>query len=351
MKIGARFNVEYVVDGTVLAGSIDQRQFATATAQIVVRLETDLRLHLGLYPDIAQFAYDADTFELLIPLLSQEWISTPLRPSENRLLEQACRTGEINVRLISENEEHTLHATVIYSDRWTSSGSSTWSPPSERDRLLLPVGRDGAALMHPNGTRVQKIRSEPAEHVLKLRNLVLPRRSTCVFCNRLHPESREHVVPDWAREEDERGVTVEACEPCNNSLSELESDVADISRRGAALADTLERLIVGAWSIKTIWTISKSLSIDPLDGSGDEYVAALLGRKSTDPGRAEITGIFSTVEPSSDAGFIRFQTSQSSESWVMLRVRNLITSIYFTRPPPTPSVSPESAGTEYRISH
>lgn len=333
MNLAVRYRIEYLLDGTVLEGIVDQRQYAVATAQIVMYLEDCPELFLNLYPDIIEYSYDDDALELLIPALSTEWIETPIRPEENPRLMRACQTGELSLRIVTPFEERAFRASHALSGRWMSENPDSWMPSNVRERLLIRIGRDGTPSAHDAATKVHTIQEAPAdgEHLIVLKNLVLPPRSTCIFCDALQPDTREHALPAWATEPDSTGITVESCGRCNNGLSQLEHAVSDISRRDSSDLSPGERLLVGEWAIKTIWVIGKALGVDPLRGSGDDLVSRLIGasapRSSTSS--HQIREVYSSVESSESLSFLKYSGAATTTPWALLRVANLVTSVWF----------------------
>jgi hypothetical protein len=326
VKLPVRYRIQYTIDGTVLDGEVTQRQYAVATPEIVMRFETDRDLHFPLFPDLAEYAAHGDTLELLVPLLSASWFEVPIRLSENPRLKQACETGEITLRLMSSSGECLLRASDMRSQRWRSPNPESWRPPAIRDRLLIQLGRDGVPHPHPGAAKVRPIQeAESSERLIVLHKLRLPERSTCVFCGHGAAVSREHAVPDWARRSGDIGITVRACVPCNNGLSKLEEDVADICRRGPSELSAGERFIAAVWAIKTIWVLGRALDIDPLQGAGEELVSRLT--RAAPPaaiGPNSIREIYSSFEISASVNFLRY-----TDDWVMLCVANLVTSVWF----------------------
>ena len=77
VNLAVRYSIRYTVDGTALEGEVSLRQYALASAEIVMTFETERDLGLGLYPDIAEYSFDDQVFELLIPTLQ----SSGSRPS------------------------------------------------------------------------------------------------------------------------------------------------------------------------------------------------------------------------------------------------------------------------------
>ncbi len=327
-----RYAIEYTIEGTVLEGELTRRQYAVAAAQIVMEIDTDLPLHLALHPDIAQYSFDDESIDLVIPMLSAEWIETPIRLGENPRLKSACVAGEISLRLVTPTEERVLHATHAGASRWLSGDPGRWSPPTTRDRLLIQVGLDGMLNSHPNASKVRVVEeSTEGDHLTLLRDLVLPERSACIFCDMPQPETREHVLPAWATPEGETGITVACCYRCNNHLSGLEMEVSEISRRGTADLTEGERLLVAQWALKTIWALGKALGTDPLRGSGDEFISRLMELGSgTTPGEPQymITDIYTSVEASEPWSALHYCDSGDESAWAMLRVVNLVTSVW-----------------------
>lgn len=329
MNLSVRFRVEYVVDGTVLHGAVDQRQFGVCTARVVMTIDTERDLVLAMHPDIAEYSYSDNTLELLLPLLSSEWIVTPLPLSELPILRAGCETDEIQIRVVTPKEERIFRATHVASPRWLSDAPHAHQPPAMRDRLLIPIGRAGDLRLHPSAATIQPVREQGADaiHVVVLENLVIPPRSTCIFCEAPTPTSREHVVPNWARPEGAVGITVAACNKCNGALSTLEDAVSQISAIAQHLS-TADRVMLGMWSVKTIWVIGKSLDMDPLRGAGDLDVAYLTGRAgSADHSTTDIVEIYSTIEPENAIGSLQFTAASPEGPWAMLRIRNLLTTV------------------------
>lgn len=227
VNIPVRLQVGVQTDGTVLEGPNRSRQYAVASA--LVQFAFDDELPIGLFPDIAQYRYDPDDgLWISLPLLTTEWTEVPSELVNDRL-RQACTTGEITLRLVTPSNQRDLRATDFKSERWLSDNPLRWQPPAVRDRLLVQLGRDRQLNNHPAASKVTTIADAEDMYRVHLRNVVLPERSTCIFCDGPNPNSREHAVPDWARPEEEDGITVAACESCNNALSGLEESVAQIS--------------------------------------------------------------------------------------------------------------------------
>lgn len=331
MKLETRYEIEYVIDGSVLEGEITKRQYGLADAQVVMRFETTMPLHLAVMPDIVQYRYDNRSLQLVIPLLSAEEIDTPIRLAEHPRLLEACRTGEIKVRVETPTEGRVFHATSSDSERWLSDDPGQWEPPGDRLRLLIQLGVDGAPNAHPAAFKVRSVaEAADGEMVIPLQDLVLTARSTCIYCDDTDPDTREHVLPSWATPSGATGITTACCGPCNHRLSGLEEIVSKISRRKDPDLSLADRTAVGLWAVKTIWAVGTALGIDSLRGAGDSTVSDLIGRAGTDgePRDFEIADVYSSVEEPGSISFVRCSTDESDRPWVMLRVLNLVTSIW-----------------------
>ena len=327
------YNIKYTIDGTALDGETTRRPYAVATAEIGMRIETKRALHLDLHPDIVQYAYDDEALELLIPSLSPDWIRTPIKLADNPRLRLALETEEVTVRITTADEERVFRATHIASKRWGSDDPVSWKPGPVRNRLLIQTGRDGAPSRHHEASRVRTIRELGDEHLVVLHDLVLPTRTTCVFCDAARPASSEHVVPKWAKEHGEMGITVASCLRCNNRLSKLESAIADISRRRPEALNMAERTLLFGWTVKTISVLGRALHIDPLLAWGDQAAASLLGPAVIRPVEChvDVDEVFSSVDPTPSASFLKYSSADLDRPWALLRVRNLVTSIWLRR--------------------
>lgn len=325
-----RFNLEYTIDGTVLDGMVTRRQYAVAEARIVMHLDLGPLPILGVLPDIAQYSFDDEWIEIAVPLVLDGWHQLPLRLDDNPRLRRACETGEIGLRIVTPVEERVLRVTHEASARWSSRNPDLWSPPTERDRLLIQVGRDGELNMHPNASKVRAIGEAGDECLVPLSDLVLPRRSTCIFCDAPDPDSMEHAVPAWATAAGETGITVASCTRCNNRLAFLESAVADISRRNSTELSPADTTLIWVWAAKTIWVIGKALDVDPLCGFGDDHVAGLVEMEDRDQGPAEfvLDGVRVSIDGSESGNFIRYSGPDAASPWAMLRVGNTLVSIW-----------------------
>ena len=91
-ELAVRYSIRYTVDGTALEGEVSQWQYALATAEIVMTFETERDLRRGLYPDIAEYIFDDEGLEVLIPTLSVEWMKTPFLLAEDPGLRAAYAT-------------------------------------------------------------------------------------------------------------------------------------------------------------------------------------------------------------------------------------------------------------------
>jgi hypothetical protein len=332
VNVPIRFKVGLQPDGTVVEGKTTRRQYAVATAVVEMLFDTDDVLHLGLLPDVAQYHYDDDSLWILVPMLSAEWIEVPggLRNSRVR---QACATGEIKLRLATRAEQRELRATCIESARWLSPDPLA-EAPRIRERLLVQLGRDGELNNNAAASKVTTVEDPTDMYRVELSNLVLPRRSSCIFCDAANPTTSEHAVPAWARPPGEPGITVASCERCNNALSPLESAVADVSRQAPVELRVAEHRLLFVWAVKTIWVISRSLGLDGLRGSGDNLIQALIGtepaRTNEEATRWELVGDHSSIEPSQPGNYLTLSIGDADPSWAVLQVSNLAISIWFS---------------------
>ena len=326
MHINVSAGAEVAIVGATIAGCGSQRQYAVTEAEIRLNLDTTRDLHLALHPDVAKYRYDSGTIEILIPLLSREWIRTPVKLDAHPLLTKACETGSIKVRIVTPTEERTFVAAHMQSDRWLADLS--WSTPSARDRVLIQIGRDGVPSSHPKATRVQTVEDDPEEYFIHLGDLVLPARTTCIFCDSPKPDTREHALPSWATPPGGMGITVACCGSCNNALSFLESAVADIHRSKPSSLGNSERLLVGSWAIKTIWAIGKALDYDPLKGAGTTHLSRFIPAITSGPSDPEyvVSEVYSSVE-SVSYNYIKFSADPSHTKWAMLHIMGIVTSV------------------------
>lgn len=333
VNVPIRFRIGLRTDGTVVEGRATRRQYAVATAVVEMHFQTDDDLHLGLVPGVAHYRYGGgDELWVLVPMLSADWIEVRggLR---NPRVKEACASGEIELLLATRTERRELRATCIESARWDSTELLP-EPPRVRERLLVQLGRDGELNDHPAASKVVTVEDPTDMYRVELRNLVLPRRSTCIFCDAASPTTSEHAVPAWAKAPGDPGITVASCQRCNNALSSLESAVADISRRAPVELGIAERRLLFLWGVKTIWVISRSLGLDGLHGSGDSLVLALLGaesatRSESTPGW-ELVAEHSSIEPSQPGNYLTFSVDDSDPAWAVLQVSNLAISIWFS---------------------
>jgi hypothetical protein len=330
-----RIQVGVQTDGTVLEGPNRPRQYAVASA--LVQFLFDEELPIGLIPDIAQYHYDPDgSLRILLPLLTTEWIEVPIDLLNDRLL-QACTTGEITLRLVTPSHQRDLRATAFESERWLSDNPLQWQQPAVRDRLLVQLGRDRQLNNHPAASKVSTIADAENMYRIRLRNLVLPERTTCIFCDRPNPDSREHAVPFWARPEDEDGITVAACDPCNNSLSGLEDSIAQISREAPSEFRDEQSAQLCSWAVKTIWVITRALGMDALHGSGDATVSRLLGKPSVATGDPEapwaIARCHASIDPSPPGNYLTYSTDDTDPAWAVLQIANLTISVWYSPEP------------------